>query len=146
VEKGSSDGTFNEPALLQPSEAHGRRAFPVKQHDYERGVSAETGTDGAPLEGHVASSGDERLGGPRHSHLPSYRIDMERSTCGPRQRTGKTQGDAQSPGETSEHPRVSRGGRRVTTVLAHGAGLYLAGGRYLQAGAPHYAPHSQLRQ
>jgi hypothetical protein len=30
VEKGSPDGAFNAPALLQSGEARGRRAFPVK--------------------------------------------------------------------------------------------------------------------
>jgi hypothetical protein len=71
-----------------------------------------------------------------HSHLPSHRIDMERSVCGPGQCTGNTWGDAQRLGETSEHPGVPRVGPRVTTVLAHGAGPCLAGGRHQQAGAP----------
>jgi hypothetical protein len=97
TEKGSPDSAFNVPALLPPSEVHGRRAFPVKQHDYGGGVLSDnvaTKIEGASLQGHVASSGDGRWGGPRHPHLPSHRIDMERSACGPGQRTGKTSGDA----------------------------------------------------
>jgi hypothetical protein len=86
-----------------------------------------------PLPGHIASSGDRQWGGPCHSHLPSHWIDMERSVCGPEQRTGKIPDDARSPEEISEHPRVPRGGPRVTIVLAHGAGPCLAGGRHLQA-------------
>jgi hypothetical protein len=42
MEKGSSDGAFNVPALLQPGEARGRRAFPIKQHNYGGGVLSDS--------------------------------------------------------------------------------------------------------
>jgi hypothetical protein len=47
----SLNDAFNAPALLRSDEAHRRRAFPVKQHDYEGGVLTNGGVtraDGAP--------------------------------------------------------------------------------------------------
>jgi hypothetical protein len=37
----SSDGAFNAPSLLQPSEARGWCAFPVKSYDYGGGVLSD---------------------------------------------------------------------------------------------------------
>jgi hypothetical protein len=41
VKKGSPDGAYNSPALLQPGEARGLRAFPVKQYDYKGGLLSD---------------------------------------------------------------------------------------------------------
>jgi hypothetical protein len=41
MEKGSLDDAFNALALLQSGEARGQSAFPIKQHDYGRGVLSD---------------------------------------------------------------------------------------------------------
>jgi hypothetical protein len=99
---------------------------------------------GAPLPGHVLSTGDGRWGGPHHLRLPSHWAGMETDVCDPGQRTGKTPGDAKSPGETPGHPGVPRGEPRETTAPAHGAGPCLADGCHLRAGALHKVPYSHL--
>jgi hypothetical protein len=148
--KGSPDGAFN---AHRPATAR-RGPWVARLPRNNNMITGEACSQGPrqpsrrepPLPGHYASSDERRWGGPRHSHLPSRQIDMERSACGPEQCTEKSPGDAQSPGETSEHLGVPRGGPRVATALPHSVGPCLASGSHLQASAPHQAPHSHLRR
>jgi hypothetical protein len=123
MEKGSPHGAFNALALLQPDEAGGQCAFPIKQHDYGGGMlsdGAATGTEEAshpgsrrviwrwavgwppPLTPPVTSDrhGEERLR-PRATH----RKDLGRCTE-PRRDLGASQGPSRrTSGDDSPGPR-----------------------------------------
>jgi hypothetical protein len=116
----------------------GGRAFLVKQHDYGGGVLTDGAvimTEGAPLPGHVLSSGNGRWGAPLTPPVTSDRRGEERRR--PRTAHRKDPERCTELGETSGHPRVPLGGSRSPTVQAHNAGPRLAGGRHLQPRAMH---------
>jgi hypothetical protein len=94
-------GAFNVPTLLRPGEAQGRCAFPVKQHDYGGGVlidGAVTRTEGAPLSGHVLSSGNGRFGGPPPPTPPVTLDTRGEERRRPRAANRKDSGQCTAPG------------------------------------------------